>query len=381
MEKILKLALAAVLLLCGQCIFAASQEDLAALERQAKEKETQLKKYKEQEARLERELKNLTKRERDARLQSLKLSTDIEVFRTQGNKAMEHKTLMEDNLPLWQRVVRGELENYVIEDILASSYYDSGGAAARAASAAFINAHMAFLSKLDSEARRAGDKIEDIRSQSRRLLAKKDALETSKENIKDDYQKKKGDLEDARQRALEAARNLKELKESAAQMQAILKEAEARRKETAKKTGAPLTRPAPDVKKNTLMWPVSGKIISRFGREYNAQLKTYIFRDGVKIAAPAGTPVEAVKDGGVIYAGPFRSYGNVVILDHGGGFFTIYGFLSEIKTQIGQDLGAGQVLGLSGRDGQGSAMGSGADALYFEVRIGTAAEDPERWLE
>jgi septal ring factor EnvC (AmiA/AmiB activator) len=381
MEKVLKFALSAFLLLWGQGVFAASQEDLAALERQAREKETQLKKYKEQEARLERELKNLTKQEQEARLQSLKLSTDIEVFKTQGNKALEHKTLMEENLPLWQRVVRGEFENYIIEDILAPSYYNSGGAAGRAAFAALINAHMAFLQKLDREARSAGDKLEDIQSHSRQLLAKKDALESRKENIKDDYQKKKGDLNDARQRALEAARNLSELKESAAQMQAVLKEAEARRKATAKKTGAQITRAAPNVKKNTLMWPVSGKIISRFGREYNGQLKTYIFRDGIKIAAPAGTPVEAVKGGSVIYAGPFRSYGNVVILDHDGGFFTIYGFLSEIKTQIGQDLGAGQVLGLSGRDGQGSAMGSGADAVYFEVRIGTSAEDPEHWLE
>jgi septal ring factor EnvC (AmiA/AmiB activator) len=364
-----------------QGVFAASNEDLAALERQAKEKETQLKKYKERQAQLERELKNLTKQEQQARQQALKLSTDIEVFRTQGNKALEHKTLMEENLPLWQRVVRGELENYVIEDILASSYYNSGGAAGQAAFAAFINAHMAFLQKLDREARLAEGKLEDIETQSRQLLAKKDALESRKENIKDDDQKKKSDLEDARQRALEAARDLKDLKESAAQMQAILKEAESRRKEAAKKTGSKVARAAPNVKKNTLMWPVSGKIISRFGREYNAQLKTYIFRDGIKIAASEGTPVEAVKDGSVIYAGPFRSYGNVVILDHGGGFFTIYGFLSEIKAQTGQDLGAGQVLGLSGRDGQGSAMGSGADAVYFEVRIGTSAEDPEQWLE
>jgi len=83
----------------------------------------------------------------------------------------------------------------------------------------------------------------------------------------------------------------------------------------------------------------------------------------------------------VIYAGPFRSYGNVVILDHGGGFFTIYGFLSDIKAEGGQQLNAGQVLGATGRDTQGSAMGSGADALYFEVRVGTTAQDPMQWLE
>ena len=381
MEKILKLTLVFALFFAAQFAAAATKEELAALERQAKEKEQQLKQLQEQETKLERELKTLTQKELDAQRRAVELSADIEVFRTQAGRALEHKNLMEENLPLWQTVVQKELSDYIIEDILQSPRYGGSDAAGAAASAAVIRAHIAFLQKLSYEVDDTKSKLETFHEKSRQLTAKKTEAEAQRQNIQGDYQKKKTDLEDAHQRAAQAQKDLKDLKESAAQMQEILKAAEARRQAAAKKAGESAKRAAPNVKKNTLMWPVSGKIISKFGREYNNQLRTYIFRDGVKIAARRGTPVEAVKDGSVIYAGPFRSYGNVVILDHGGGFFTIYGFLSEIKAETGQDLSAGMVLGLSGSDTQGNATGSGADALYFEVRIGTTAEDPELWLE
>ncbi len=109
-------------------------------------------------------------------------------------------------------------------------------------------------------------------------------------------------------------------------------------------------------------------------------MNTWIFRDGIKIAAKPGEPVRTVAEGSVIYAGPFRSYGNVVIVDHTKGFFTIYGFLREIQVAVGDKLAEQGVIGAAGKDTQASS-GTGQNAVYFEIRQGTAAVDPQIWLQ
>ena len=163
-------------------------------------------------------------------------------------------------------------------------------------------------------------------------------------------------------------------------MQKLLQQAEEARKKQNKQQGKVTSKASINIAENSLIWPIKGKIISKFGKEYQAQLKTWIFRDGIKIAAKQGQPVMAVADGNVIFAGEFRSYGNVVIVDHGEGFFTIYGFLSKIQAEQGQKIIEGQIIGLVGQDTQGPGMGSNQSALYFEIRKGTAAQDPEIWL-
>ncbi|MDR0646652.1 MAG: peptidoglycan DD-metalloendopeptidase family protein [Elusimicrobiota bacterium] len=381
MEKILKVVLI-VFLSCAQYGLCATQSELSDIERQAEEKEEQLKKLREQQSALEKELQKLTKKEKNAQMQSTRLSADIEVFKTQSGRAQTHREIMEDSLPLWRNILRAEISNYIIEDILSSPGFDAGETMKLAAFGALIKTHMLFLQKLGEEVEKTAGDLQTLKEKRERLLLRQNELEAQKQNIQKDYLKKKENLADARQSAAAAEKNLKELKESAKQMKAVFKKAEEKRKAEARKTGArSVSAAASGIKNNSLMWPLRGKVINKFGKEYNERLKTWIFRDGIKISAQAGTPVEAVKDGKVIYAGPFRSYGNVVILDHGGGFFTIYGFLSDIKVGQEQELGAGQILGLSGADTQGNAMSSGEDALYFEVRIGTSAEDPQKWLE
>ena len=85
--------------------------------------------------------------------------------------------------------------------------------------------------------------------------------------------------------------------------------------------------------------------------------------------------MRAVAPGRVRFAGWFRGYGKIVILDHGSGYFTVSGQLSQIRVQVGHQLKSGQVLGTVGETG--SLEGPG---LYFEVRRGGAPLDPAEWL-
>jgi len=124
-----------------------------------------------------------------------------------------------------------------------------------------------------------------------------------------------------------------------------------------------------------LEWPVSGEIIYRFGRQQLAN-NTTVSRRGIGIAATPGTPVRAIAAGTVRFAVPLGTYGRSVVVDHGGGFYTIYAQLSDVAVRQGQTVERGTVIGRTG--GENSDEGP---HLYFAIygQDGQAV-DPIAWL-
>ena len=122
--------------------------------------------------------------------------------------------------------------------------------------------------------------------------------------------------------------------------------------------------------------PVEGELIQGFGRRVDAELLTETFHSGVVYAADRGTPVEAVAPGNVRFAGWFRGYGRLVILDHGDSYFTVSGHLDELDVALGDTVRSRQRIGSVGETG--SLAGP---RLYFEVRRGGEALDPGGWLQ
>ncbi len=123
-----------------------------------------------------------------------------------------------------------------------------------------------------------------------------------------------------------------------------------------------------------LDWPAEGRIIYRFGRQRNAD-GTAILRNGIGIAAAAGSTVRAVAGGTVNFAQPYLGYGPSVILSHGGGNYTLYLYLSEISVTEGERVTLGQAIGRVG--GSGTPEGP---HLQFQIRINARAVDPLPWL-
>ena len=121
--------------------------------------------------------------------------------------------------------------------------------------------------------------------------------------------------------------------------------------------------------------PVAAPLAQRFGRVVDAEFRTETFHKGVDFAAQLGQAVHAVADGEVRYAGWFRGYGKLVIVDHGEQYFTVAGHLDEIRVQVGDALRAGDVIGTAGETGS-----LGGALLYFEIRRGSEALDPGEWL-
>ena len=123
-----------------------------------------------------------------------------------------------------------------------------------------------------------------------------------------------------------------------------------------------------------LEWPVSGKVVSAFGRALAGRFGTSIVRNGIEIAAPEGTPVRAVHGGTVAYAAPFSGFGVLAIVDHGGSAFTLYGHLAEVSLKQGTTVQRGAQVGKVGLVPAGDA------GLYFELRIDGRPVDPLQWL-
>jgi murein hydrolase activator len=123
-----------------------------------------------------------------------------------------------------------------------------------------------------------------------------------------------------------------------------------------------------------LDWPVNGAFLYRFGRYVNPNNTTTRW-NGIGISAPAGTGVKSVSAGTVAYAGPMGTYGNTVILEHGGGDYSVYGSLARIDVRKGARVIKGQAIGTVGISDP--ALGS---HLHFEIRRGGPAVDPAEWL-
>jgi septal ring factor EnvC (AmiA/AmiB activator) len=179
-----------------------------------------------------------------------------------------------------------------------------------------------------------------------------------------EYEAKKASLGQTQMKVAAAARHAKELEESAKALSFLIDKLAKAGKYRKAGPIARLERPL-----HSLPWPVEGKVLRPFGRERDEQLGTWTVRQGVVFASAAGAAVGSIAPGSVIFAGPFRSYGKVVIVDHGGGFFSVYGELGEIVKEKGDAVQASEKLATAG------------EQVYLEIRRGTDALDPAEWLE
>jgi len=128
--------------------------------------------------------------------------------------------------------------------------------------------------------------------------------------------------------------------------------------------------------KGLLIIPVKGRIISLFGPYKNRKYNITNFRSGIDIKADKGEPVRSVFQGQVLYSNWFKGYGNMIIIDHGNNYYTIYAHLEEAFKSKGDAVETREVIATVGDTG--SMEGA---KLYFEVRYHGKPENPLVWLK
>lgn len=128
-------------------------------------------------------------------------------------------------------------------------------------------------------------------------------------------------------------------------------------------------------RRGLLNMPAEGKIISFFGPYKNKEFNVKNIQKGIDIKSEKGNPVRAVCEGQVIYSGWFKSYGNMLIIDHGDHYYTLYAHADELYKAEGDRAETGEVIATVGDTG--SIKGP---VLHFEIRHHGKATDPMKWL-
>jgi septal ring factor EnvC (AmiA/AmiB activator) len=200
-------------------------------------------------------------------------------------------------------------------------------------------------------------------------LKKKKETATALEKSKKTQQQKA--LERLRRKKLEEADRILTLQQAAEEMARIIGRLEQERKrrllEEQAQPGVPSAFAA---LKGQLASPCRGKIVVGFGYSVDPVTKLKSFSPGITIKGKAGRPVTAVADGTVAYGGRLRGYGNFVIINHDGQFYTTYGGLDRILVETNEYVLAGTKLGTAGADG----------LVKFELRRGREPLDPVKWI-
>ena len=238
--------------------------------------------------------------------------------------------------------------------------------------------------------------VEDVRTQKALVEADKQRLQSNLTELARTAQrtdKENARLSELRQskattvKAIQSQRQnfeaaAAELEKTARSIQRLLATLERKRREENDKARQEGRNPQPytgDFAKGEgrLDWPVRGEIVGHFGTETHPRWGTVTMNNGIDIGVAIGTPVHSVAKGRVDYVSEdFGTYGQMIVLNHGDGYYTLYGHLSQISVAVGQEVTPGQTIGRSGDTG--SLKGA---ILHFEVRKGGQSLNPEGWLQ
>jgi septal ring factor EnvC (AmiA/AmiB activator) len=220
-------------------------------------------------------------------------------------------------------------------------------------------------------------------------MAKKEIIrediEDKKQEIEAEKREKTAYLEKLREDKKKNLASLKELEANARRLQRMVERLEAK---TRKRYTSKVDKKAPwgrdlgavpergfGALKGKLSIPARGEIIEGFGRHKHPDFNSYTVSNGISIAAARGSDVRSVYDGQVIYADYFKGYGNMVIIDHGGGFFSLYAHTLRILKRVGADVEKNETIA-----SVGDVDSTKGPILYFEIRYQGRPVDPTPWF-
>jgi murein hydrolase activator len=370
---------------------ASAQRDIEASRRRLEEIRKERDRLQEQQERLQGqvhdvndELTNLERQRQSTQKIVSEIERQIGGLSSQLDRSSAELILAEDNLAerravLQRRLVeiykRGPL--YTFQALLAAESFGD------------LLSRYKYLYLTSRQDRALVGDVEKLRNrvveQRNDLLDVRKQLDRSREEREAEYLKYT-DLARARARRLESLqrsarsteRRLSALKKDESRLNGLLASLErARRDEAARGLRGATTAPGSITTADLgrLDWPVEGAIVYRFGRD-TLPSGGIIRWNGVGIAAEVGTPVRAVEAGKVRLVGQFGTYGLTIVLEHGGGYYSVYSHLESAGVKLGSNVTKGETIGTVG--GQNSDYGP---HLHFEIRgENQVALDPTEWL-
>jgi septal ring factor EnvC (AmiA/AmiB activator) len=222
------------------------------------------------------------------------------------------------------------------------------------------------MTNYDSDLKRLGEESGRLQSLQAVLRQKTRKVQAQEETLAETRKSKETILLSVRSEKAAHQRMIRELSEASQRLLKIIRESS--RKDTYTAAGFSKLR-------GRLPWPVAGTIAIPYGPQRDPQFHTPVFRNGIQIRTDANTDAHAIFAGKVIFAQWFKGFGQLVIVNHGSGYHSLYGNLSEIFSHVGDIIKQNQVIGKVGTSGMLNAPG-----LYFEIRYRGKPLDPAQWL-
>ena len=212
-----------------------------------------------------------------------------------------------------------------------------------------------------------------------KMRLKKDQ-EQSKVSLRASRKKRQKELDKIRKNQSELTKYLEEKQAGMQELEALLKKIRQQkssfdRADRIKKQQVALKTQVFGKLKGQLPWPASGRVVKKFGRSWNPERKTTTENPGIDIKGKPGSPVRSIIGGIVTTITYIRGYGTTLIIDHGGGFYTVYSHITSVEANEGLEVQAGDVIAYMGD--AGSVEGS---KLHFEIWGNGQKLNPEKWL-
>lgn len=182
--------------------------------------------------------------------------------------------------------------------------------------------------------------------------------------------------------------SLKELQANASRLQSMMARLEAKsRRSLASRHEKPGSKPRPLAElppvpdrgfasqRGRMSLPVRGGVLESFGKHKHPEFNSYTFSKGLSISASAGADIKSIYDGSVIFADYFKGFGNMIIVDHGGGYFSLYAHASRIAKKVGAEVARNETIATVG-----DVDSTKGPILYFEIRHQGRPVDPAGWV-
>jgi septal ring factor EnvC (AmiA/AmiB activator) len=236
-----------------------------------------------------------------------------------------------------------------------------------------INIYKESLEELNSKQENLKRLFSDLKSAEKKLIKLEDSLKEKKkerESLLASVQKERRSYE----------KMIKELKENSNRLQKIIEESEKKeytrkKKKETKDDSSKLPENGFSSLKGRLPWPVNGTVVIPYGQQVDPVFNLPVFRSGIHIKTSPDATVKAIYEGKVVFADEFKGYGQLVIISHGDGYFTLYGNLSRIFLKNGAIIKENTIIGEVGESAT-----IGANGLYFEIRYKGKPLNPQQWL-
>ena len=212
-----------------------------------------------------------------------------------------------------------------------------------------------------------------------KVRLKKDQ-EDSKVTLRASRKKRQQELDKIRNNQSELTKYLEEKQAGMQELESLLKKIRQEkssydRADRIRKQQAALKTQTFGKLKGQLPWPAAGRVVKRFGRTWNSERKTTTENPGIDIKGKPGSPVRSVIGGIITTITYIRGYGTTIIIDHGGGFYTVYSHVTNVETNEESEVQAGDIIAYMGN--AGSIDGS---KLHFEIWGHGQKLNPEKWL-